>query len=53
MADRRKECIRMLNGLEKAVERHLPAKDHRWIVSETQPEYGESNELMQAGWPEH
>ena len=25
-----KECIRMLNGLEKSLERQLPASDRRW-----------------------
>jgi hypothetical protein len=27
---RYKECIRMLNGLEKSLERHLPESDRRW-----------------------
>ena len=37
---RYKECIRMLNGLEKSLERHLPSKDHRWLVREDRTEYG-------------
>jgi len=38
---RYKECIRMLNGLEKSLERHLPASDRRWSTSvrETSSEY--------------
>lgn len=28
--ERYNECIRMLNGLEKALEKHLPLKDRRW-----------------------
>jgi len=27
---RYKECIRMLNGLEKSLEKHLPERDRRW-----------------------
>jgi len=27
---RYKECIRMLNGLEKSLERHIPEKDRKW-----------------------
>jgi len=28
---RYKECVRMLNGLEKSLERFLPSKDQRWV----------------------
>ena len=28
--DRYKQCIRMLNGLEKSLEKHLPESDRRW-----------------------
>src|SRR4030095_12232514 len=31
---RYKECIRMLNGLEKTLERKLPEGERRWVVSE-------------------
>lgn len=48
---RYKECIRMLNGLEKSLERHLPEKERRWMVAETQVEYCESQYLMHPGWP--
>ena len=27
---RYKECIRMLNGMEKSLEKHLPDNDRRW-----------------------
>ena len=27
---RYKECIRMLNGMEKSLEKHLPESDRRW-----------------------
>ena len=32
--DRYKECIRMLNGLEKTLERKIPERDRRWQISE-------------------
>jgi four helix bundle protein len=32
--DRYKECIRMLNGLEKTLERKIPLRDRRWQISE-------------------
>jgi len=41
----------MLNGLEKALERHLPEKDRRWMVAEQRAEYGTSQEFMPPGWP--
>ena len=28
--ERYEECVRMLNGLEKSLEQHLPEKDRRW-----------------------
>jgi len=27
---RYKECIRMLNGMERTLEKHLPERDHHW-----------------------
>ena len=48
---RYKECIRMLNGLEKALENHLPEKDRRWSVAETHAEYGSTQESVLLGWP--
>lgn len=37
---RYKECIRMLNGLEKSLEQHLPEKDRRWEIAEDASPYG-------------
>ena len=31
--NRYKECIRMLNGLEESLEKHLPKRDRRWNVN--------------------
>jgi hypothetical protein len=31
--NRYKECIRMLNGLEKSLEKHLPKPKRRWTVN--------------------
>jgi len=39
--ERYKQCIRMLNGLEKSLEQHLPEHERRWTVAETSGEYGE------------
>ena len=36
---RYKECIRMLNGLEKTLERKVPERDRRWQVSEELADY--------------
>ena len=49
---RYKECIRMLNGLEKSIEKHLPEKDRRWEVAEATAEYGgDAREFVPPGWP--
>jgi four helix bundle protein len=40
--NRYKECIRMLNGMERTLEQQLPESDRRWpssIVEETSAEY--------------
>jgi hypothetical protein len=37
---RYKECIRMLNGLEKRLESKLPQKERRWQIAEEVSEYG-------------
>lgn len=44
---RYKECIRMLNGLEKTLEKKIPIKDQRWQISEKQAEYI----AVGLGWP--
>ena len=49
--ERYKQCIRMLNGLEKSLERHLPEKERRWAIAEAVGEYGEPQELLPPGWP--
>jgi four helix bundle protein len=48
--DRYKECIRMLNGLEKTLERKVPDKDRRWQVSEEFSVYKSEIELYFSGW---
>ncbi|MBW1782894.1 MAG: four helix bundle protein [Deltaproteobacteria bacterium] len=48
---RYKECIRMLNGLEKALEKKLPLKERRWEVAESHTEYGNQEEICPSGWP--
>jgi four helix bundle protein len=49
---RYKECIRMLNGLERSLERFIPRRDRRWSVSEDPGTYGTPQELLPPGWPE-
>jgi four helix bundle protein len=49
--DRYKECIRMLNGLEKTLERKTPEKDRRWQLAEESSEYGLNDESPLQGWP--
>jgi four helix bundle protein len=49
--DRYKECIRMLNGLEKTLERKVPEKDRRWHVAEETLEYLAENDQLSVGWP--
>ncbi len=48
--ERYKECIRMLNGLEKTLERHLPTADRRWSVAESAGTYSEAEDCP-PGWP--
>ena len=45
------ECVRMLNGLEKTLERKLPVSDRRWHVTEAREPYGDEDELSPPGWP--
>jgi four helix bundle protein len=49
--DRYKECIRMLNGLEKTLERKIPERDRRWQVAEESVVYGANDEPVSQGWP--
>lgn len=48
---RYKECIRMLNGLEKTLERRLPEGERRWVVRESSQGYTINSELLDPGWP--
>ena len=48
---RYKTCIRMLNGLEKTLERKLPERERRWQVAEESSKYGVSTEQCPQGWP--
>jgi four helix bundle protein len=49
--DRYKECIRMLNGLEKTLERKIPEKEKRWQVGEKLAEYVPDHDPHSQGWP--
>ena len=49
--DRYKECIRMLNGLEKTLERKIPEREQRWQVSEKPTDYGVNDDPLFKGWP--
>jgi hypothetical protein len=37
---RYRECIRMLNGLEKPLERKIPERERRWQVKDGSAVYG-------------
>jgi len=41
---RYKECIRMLNGLEKTLERKIPERERRWQISDQSERFSVSNE---------
>ena len=49
--NRCKECIRMLNGLEKTLERKVPERDRRWQVNEASSAYSLADEIYPGGWP--
>lgn len=49
--DRYQECIRMLNGLEKTLETHIPENDRRWRTSEAHTRYTVENGMETVGWP--
>jgi len=48
---RYKECIRMLNGLEKISERKIPERERRWQLAEESAVYGVNDETLFQGWP--
>jgi four helix bundle protein len=49
--DRYKECIRMLNGLERALERNLPSQERRWVTAESHGDYPDTHDKAVPGWP--
>ena len=49
--DRYKECIRMLNGLEKTLERKIPEREQRWQVAEGSAVYRLNDDTHSQGWP--
>jgi four helix bundle protein len=49
--DRYKECIRMLNGLEKTLESKLPERERHWQIAEGSDFYGENAEPPLPVWP--
>ena len=46
---RYKECIRMLNGLEKTLERKIPAREQRWQIAEEPARFGLSDDTLPHG----
>ena len=46
---RYKECIRMLNGLEKTLERKIPEREQRWQIAEEPAVFGSSDETLPHG----
>ena len=46
-----KECIRMLNGLEKTLERKIPEREQRWQIAEEPAVFGSNDEILPHGWP--
>ena len=51
--DRYRECIRMLNGLEKTLERKIPDRERRWQVKEGSAVYDPNDDSRFQGWPIH
>jgi len=48
---RYKECIRMLNGLEKTLERKLREGERRWLIRESPQGYIVDSGVLESGWP--
>ena len=46
---RYRECIRMLNGLEKTLERKIPERERRWQVTEESAVYGSKDQPRSQG----
>ena len=51
LRSRYRECIRMLNGLERTLERKLPESERRWQVSEGGEAYDSLSCACPRGWP--
>jgi len=53
MAFRRqyRECIKMLNGLEKTLEKKLPPRERRWSIAESIEQYDDGEDSRHIGWP--
>lgn len=49
--ERYKECIRMLNGLEKTLEQKVPERERRWQLAEEIEVFGANCEFSDEGWP--
>lgn len=49
---RYKECIRMLNGLEKTLERKIKPEERRWQIAEETAVYAQPADLCPIGWPD-
>ena len=47
---RYKECIRMLNGLEKTLERKIPERERLWKLAEETEVYGVNDESFPQCW---
>jgi len=50
---RYKECIRMLNGVEKTLERKIPEREHCWQLAEESAVYCVNDETLPQGWPRY
>jgi hypothetical protein len=44
------ECLRILNGLEKTLERKVPEREHRWKLAEETAVYGANDESFPQDW---
>ncbi|MGD2184606.1 MAG: four helix bundle protein [Desulfobacterales bacterium] len=46
---RYKECIRMLNGLEKTLEQKIPKREQRWQIAEAAAVFGSGDDTLPHG----
>ena len=47
--NRYKECIRMLNGLEKTLEQKIPKREQRWQIAEAPAVFGSGDDSLPHG----